>query len=193
MTIVKSIINIFTIKDGKICLITKNRDLIKVECLDDLDLTNDEYIKKELNIKDINLKQCHTFSTKNNNILEIEVLYVDILNTNDINLSGFEYFTLDEVYNLKDIDIINKSIEYLKNELTKSITMKKLYPSEFALPEIQKIYEDLLGKKLDRRNFRKRLMNLDIIEDLNKVALSKNGRPAKLYKFKEINENKILF
>ena len=71
--------------------------------------------------------------------------------------------------------------------------MKRLYPNEFVLPEIQKIYEQLLEKNFDRRNFRKKLIKLDVIEDLDKISTGKNGRPAKLYKFKEIKENKILF
>ena len=88
---------------------------------------------------------------------------------------------------------INKSIEYLKKYLTLNSTIKKLYPNEFILPEIQKIYEDLLDKKYDTRTFRKKLIKLDVIEDLDKINSSKNGRPAKLYRFKEIKEDKVLF
>ena len=58
---------------------------------------------------------------------------------------------------------IGKSIEYLKKELVLNSTIKKLYPNEFSLPDIQKLYEDLLGKKYDRRNFRKKLIKLNII------------------------------
>ena len=71
--------------------------------------------------------------------------------------------------------------------------MFSIYPEEFALPEIQKIYEHLLDKKYDRRNFRKKLIKLDVIEDLNKISENKKGRPAKLYRFKDITEDKILF
>ena len=88
---------------------------------------------------------------------------------------------------------INKSIECLKKELILNSTIKKLYPKEFVLPEIQKIYEDLLDKKYDRRNFRKKLIKLDVIEDLDKISSNKTGRPAKLYRFKEIKEDKVLF
>ena len=84
-------------------------------------------------------------------------------------------------------------MEYLRKNLVLNSTIKKLYPKEFVLPEIQKIYENLLNKKYDRRNFRKRLIKMDIIEDLNKMSLNKKGRPAKLYRFKDITEDKILF
>ena len=63
--------------------------------------------------------------------------------------------------------------------------MKVLYPSDFTLPEIQKLYEQILGKELDRRNFRKKLLNLDLIEPTGDKNIGFNGRPAILYKFKD--------
>ena len=189
--VVKNIINIFTIIEGKINLLVYNNDLIKIDCLDDLDIVNKNYINNNLNIKDLNLKQCYTFSNKENT-LELTILYVDIVNIENIKLNDkFSFIELEKLD--KDNIYINKSIEYLKRELVLNSTIKRLYPNEFILPEIQKIYEDLLEKKYDRRNFRKKLIKLDVIEDLDKISSSKTGRPAKLYKFKEIKEDKILF
>lgn len=188
----KTIINIFTIKDGKINLLTRNNNLIEVDCLDDIDIVNSKYIKENIDIKDLDLKQCYTFSKKNNEKLELTILYIDIINIDNITLnSNFNLLELDKL-DRKNI-YIQKSIEYLKKDLVLSSIIKKLYPREFVLPEIQKIYEDLLNKKYDRRNFRKRLIKLDVIEDLEKISSNKTGRPAKLYRFKEIKEDKRLF
>ena len=52
-------------------------------------------------------------------------------------------------------------------------------------PELQKIFELILGQELDRRNFRKKLISLDLIEDTNEFNIGCNGRPAKLYRFKD--------
>lgn len=189
---VKCVVNIFTIIEDKINLLVKdNKDLLMIECLDDLDLVCNNYIKDNIDIKDLNLKQYYTFSKKRHK-LEITVLYVDIINIKNIKLnSKFKFIDLDKLDN--NNIYISKSIEYLKKELVLNSTIKKLYPDEFILPQIQKIYENLLGKSYDRRNFRKRLIKLDIIESLNKVSSNKNGRPAKIYKFKEIKEDKVLF
>lgn len=189
--VVKNIINIFTIIDGKINLLVYNNDLIKIDCLEDLDIVNKNYISNNIDIKDLNLKQCYTFSKKDDN-LELIILYVDIVNIDNIKLNNkFSFIELEKLD--KENIYINKSIEYLKRELVLNSTIKRLYPNEFVLPEIQKIYEDLLDKKYDRRNFRKKLIKLDVIEDLDKISSNKTGRPAKLYKFKEIKEDKILF
>ena len=189
---VKNIINIFTIIDGKINLLLKDNKLIEIQCLEELDLVNNNYIKNNLDIKDLNLKQCYTFSKKENNNLELIILYIDIININNIKLSN--NFTFDELDKLDKKNIyIEKSIAYLKKELVLNSTIKRLYPGEFILPEIQKIYEKLLQKKYDRRNFRKKLIKLDVIEDLDKISSNKTGRPAKLYRFKDIKEDKVLF
>ena len=190
--VVKSIINIFTIIDGKINLLLKNDKLIEIDCLDDINLVNNNYIKNSIDIKDLNLKQCYTFSEKEDEKLKITILNIDIVNKNNIKLnSDFKFIDIDNL-DKKNI-YINKSIEYLKKELVLNSTIKKLYPNEFVLPEIQKIYENLLDKKYDRRNFRKKLIKLEVIEDLDKISSNKTGRPAKLYKFKEIKEDKVLF
>lgn len=188
---VRSIINIFTIIDGKINLLVKDNKLIEIECLDELDIVNSNYIKNNIDIKDLSLKQCYTISKKEEDKLNLTVIYMDIVNYKNIELN--DTFSIKQIDDLKDNLFVQKSIECLKKELVLNSTIKKLYPEEFVLPEIQRIYEDLLNKKYDRRNFRKKLIKLDVIEDLDKISSNKTGRPAKLYRFKEIKEDKILF
>ena len=188
---VKSVINIFTIIDGKINLLVKDNKLIEIECLDELDIVNSNYIKNNIDIKDLNLKQCYTISKKEEDKLNLTVIYMDIVNYKNIELN--DTFSIKQIDDLKDNLFVQKSIECLKKELVLNSTIKKLYPEEFVLPEIQRIYESLLDKKYDRRNFRKKLIKLDVIEDLDKISSNKTGRPAKLYRFKEIKEDKILF
>ena len=188
--VVKSLIGIFTIVDGKINLLMNGNDLFTIVCNDNVELENQYYIDNNLNIDNLDLKQCYTFSEKENDNLIISILYIDIVNYNDIKSNNFILIPIENVN--KDI-YINKLIECLKKDLVLNSTIRKIYPNEFVLPEIQKIYEDLLDTKYDRRNFRKRLIKLDVIEDLNKMSTNKKGRPAKLYKFKDITEDKILF
>ena len=90
-------------------------------------------------------------------------------------------------------EIIEKSIDKLKTKLVNSNVLKSLFPSDFTLPELQKIYEQILGKQLDRRNFRKKFLSLDLIEDTNEKNIGCNGRPAKLYRFKEGIQNINIF
>lgn len=190
--VVKNIISIFTIVDGEVKLLLKDNDIISVYCSDDINVVNEKYIKENLDIKGLKLKQCCTFSEKKDNKLIISILFIDIINYNNINLN--DNFNL---VSIKELDInkkyIKESLNFLKKELILNSTLKKLYPDEFSLPEIQKIYEETLNKKYDRRNFRKRLIKLDIVEPLEKIGPSKNGRPARLYRLKEIKEERVIF
>ena len=188
--VVKSLIGIFTIVDGKINLIMDGNNLFTISCDDVVEFKNEEFINNNLNIEGLDLKQCYTFSEKYDNKLIVSILYSDIVNFESIKSNNFVLMPIENVN--KDI-YIDKLIECLKKDLVLNSTIKKLYSGEFVLPEIQKIYEDLLNKKYDRRNFRKRLIKLDVIEDLNKMSENKIGRPAKLYRFKDITEDKILF
>ena len=73
----------------------------------------------------------------------------------------------------------------LKRKIVNINILKILFPSDFTLPEIQKVYEQILGKTFDRRNFRKKFIALDLLEDTNEKNIGFNGRPAKLYRFKD--------
>lgn len=90
-------------------------------------------------------------------------------------------------------DIASKAIIDLKKVLDDFKLLKRLFPSDFTLPELQKVYEQILDTELDRRNFRKKLMSLDVLEPTGDNNMGESGRPAKLYRFKEDLEEKKLF
>lgn len=155
----------------------------------------DETVLEYLGIKGVYLKQCNLFSKidrlPNDRILansligliDRESLIIRKKNT------GYEgvWFPIEEVPKMifDHADILKDAISYLKKELTNQEMLKILFPSDFTLPELQTVYEQILNKKLDRRNFRKKIMNLDIIEDTGYKNNPTNGRPAKLYKFRD--------
>ena len=109
----------------------------------------------------------------------------------------FEYswFTIDKLPKIgyDHSKVVDVALSQLKNKLNQSQTLQQIFPSDFTLPEIQKIYEQVLTKELDRRNFRKKFLNLDLIEETGEKAPSITGRPAKLYRFKKNIDNVILF
>ena len=67
--------------------------------------------------------------------------------------------------------------------------IKLIFPNEFSMSELQNSYEQLLNEKFDRRNFRKKFIKQDLIEETGLINEYTNGRPAKLYKFKEKEGN----
>lgn len=88
-------------------------------------------------------------------------------------------------------EIIKYGINRLKNKLEYSNIAKGLVGDKFRLSELQEIYEIILGKKLDKRNFRKRLSSLRLVEPTKSFYRLGNHRPARLYKF--TNKELVMF
>lgn len=59
----------------------------------------------------------------------------------------------------------------------------ELLPRKFALSELQHLYEVILGRSLDKRNFRKKVLAMDLLEDLEELQQSVRHRAARLYRF----------
>lgn len=58
----------------------------------------------------------------------------------------------------------------------------ELLPEKFTLTQLQQLYEVILNKKLDKRNFRKKMMNYGILKELDEKQRGVSFRAAKLYK-----------
>lgn len=80
-------------------------------------------------------------------------------------------------------DIINFAVNELRHLLSESNIARSLLPNEFTLPELQEIYEIIMGEKYDRRNFRRKLLSLNVIKSTGNTVSGTAYRPAKLYKF----------
>jgi 8-oxo-dGTP diphosphatase len=88
--------------------------------------------------------------------------------------------------------IVQKAREALRYQLQFQPIGYNLLPDKFTMPEFQKLYETILGKKLDRRNFQRKILTYKI---LNKLEERKTGGAFKspyLYEFNLANYNKAL-
>ena len=65
----------------------------------------------------------------------------------------------------------------------------QLLPEKFTLTELQKSYELILKKQLDKRNFRKKMLSSNMLVETNEYTKSVSKRPAALYSFDNITLN----
>lgn len=79
--------------------------------------------------------------------------------------------------------ILQLTLRRLKYNLEYTNLVHTLLPSEFSFTQLQAIYETILGRDLDRRNFRKKFMLLELIEETGGMSTGGAHRPAKLYRF----------
>lgn len=104
-----------------------------------------------------------------------------------LNTVDAAWFDISEVPELAydHNDILNTGVNSLKEKIHNSDILRSLFPNGFTIPEIQKTYETILNHKLDRRNFRKKILSNNLIEDTNKEIRFDGVKPAKLYKFRK--------
>lgn len=79
--------------------------------------------------------------------------------------------------------ILEKGIQALKQKVRTAPVGFELLPTKFTLLELQGLYEAFLGYKLDKPNFRKKILGMNLLIALDEVQSNVAHRPAKLYKF----------
>lgn len=81
-------------------------------------------------------------------------------------------------------EIIKTGLARLRGKLRWQPIGIDLLPLTFTIPELQAVYETVLGKKLDKRNFRKRVLRYGVLVSANSVRIAGGpGRPPELYRF----------
>jgi len=118
-------------------------------------------------------------------------LLKDTLFTSNADWFSIENVPADLAFDHKEI--LQKALESLREQIVHSDMLKVLFPNGFTIPELQKTYESIFDKEFDRRNFRKKILSLDLIIDTGKEVLFEGRKPAKLYKFKKVSKKKNVF
>lgn len=79
--------------------------------------------------------------------------------------------------------IIGAAVKRLRGKITYEPVGFELLDKEFPFSDLEKLYQALLDQEIDRRNFKKKIMSLGILEDLNRTVQRGTGRPARLFRF----------
>lgn len=82
--------------------------------------------------------------------------------------------------------VLEVARQRLRGKLAYTAVGFELLPDKFALAELQNLYEVILGKELDKRNFRRKISELGILEPTGEERIPRKGRgrPASLYRFR---------
>ena len=198
--------SIFTVDKGvvKVLLIRRNNEPYKDKwALVGGALYNNETvvdgmkreIKEKTGINDIILYYSNIYSRVDRSPIMrmVGLSYVGFLDIEKVNLlketdktNDSDWFPINNIPELAydHNEILNDSILKLRELIYDSDILKSLFPNTLTLPELQSVYETILDKKLDRRNFRKKLINDGVIVDINNEKNYIGKKPAKLYKFR---------
>ncbi len=91
-------------------------------------------------------------------------------------------------------EILQTALERLRSRVRYTTLLQKLMPQEFTLTELEKAYEVVADKNLDKRNFRKKILKLNIVTPLPHKKSGGRFRPAQLYRFasSKVDEIEVL-
>lgn len=101
---------------------------------------------------------------------------------------------LDKVGNLifDHNEILNDTIEILRNKAATKPLGFNLLPEKFTLPQLQSLYEAIYQTELDKRNFRKKILEMNILEKQEDKDKSSSKRGAFYYKFNKEKYDQLL-
>lgn len=164
--------------------------------------TLDEAIKREIkekvSLEFINLYKAGIFDAIDRSPVYrmFCISYIGIIDSKKVKINKItektkdaEWFLLDQVPTLAydGNKILKHNLEVLKEKIINTDILRNFYSKTFTMPELLKTYEIILNRKIDRRNFRKKLLNL--VEEENKEIKFLGNKPAKVYRFKKNIKN----
>ena len=82
-------------------------------------------------------------------------------------------------------EIVEKALSSLRQHLNDYPIGKDLLPEKFTMPELQKLYETILDKEVDRRNFQKKILSLEILDKLKERKTGGAHKAPFLYRFNQ--------
>ncbi len=100
-----------------------------------------------------------------------------------------QWFPMDEVppLMLDHANILNNAYEVLKEQVNNQPLGINLMPKRFTMPELQSLYETILNKSLDRRNFQRKMLSYGILKKTVKRKTGEAHKAPWLYEFDHEN------
>ena len=97
---------------------------------------------------------------------------------------------IDKTHNLRKMKALYKEMNIFVGEDMLSPKqmdeLNQLLKEKFTLTEMQKVYEIIMGKQLDKRNFRKKVLGTEGLIELDEFTKASSKRPARLYQYKQL-------
>lgn len=132
----------------------------------------------------------------------ISVGYYALVNHKDVSPIGDElsescdWIILDELESqnitMDHKQIIEKALNTLREQISYKPIGLNLLPEKFTLSELQKLYEAILGRTLNRGNFYRKIKNIGILKKLDEKRKGGAHKAPDLYTFDQVNYFKIL-
>ena len=196
---------VFTIEndDLKVLLIERGQEPFKgewalpggfVDIDESLGQAAKRELKEETGISAGFLEQLYTFGQPERDPREriITVAYFTLIPFEELSIVAGDDASDAQLHSINDLPtlagdhakILNVALHRAKERVSDSFYAFQVLPDTFTMYELRRVYELILGEKLDKRNFRKKVIAMNEIETTGEKRMSVRHRPAMLYRAK---------
>lgn len=204
---------VFTLRDGglKVLLVRRGSEPFKsmwslpgglLRMDEDLDASAMRTLDEGTGVSGVYLEQLYTFGAPQRDPRRrtIAVCYFALVPSERLQLraaldaEGVGWFSLEElpVLAFDHAEMIQVARQRLSSKLAYSTIALQFMPERFTLSELQEVYEAILDEPIDKRNFRKRILAFDQIDETPEVRRNGSHRPARLYRARNPGEVQII-
>ncbi|MBI3168102.1 MAG: NUDIX hydrolase [Chloroflexi bacterium] len=165
-----------------------------IELGESLDAAAQRVLVEKVGVSDVYMEQLYTFGKPKRDPRSrvITVAYIALIPWQSLPQPASEKIidlTWSPVDHLPKLafdhkEIVNYAVKRLRAKVSYSNIVYGLMPKQFRLSELQSMYECIIDDKLDKRNFRKRMLATGLLKETGKKDTAGAHRPAMLYQFK---------
>jgi ADP-ribose pyrophosphatase YjhB (NUDIX family) len=168
---------------------------------EDIDTAARRVLKNLTGLENIFLEQVKTFGKADRDpggrcvsVAQYALIRINDENKKLVGKHGAFWYNLDELppLVLDHNEMVELALETLRYKAKHQPLGFELLPRKFTLPQLQLFYEAIYQRRLDPRNFRKKVLSLQVLTKLNEKDKSTSKRGAFLYKFNQKKYEKLL-
>ena len=162
---------------------------------EDLENSAERILKELTGLVDVYLEQVETFGKVDRHPIGrvITTAYFSLVKISKYQLTPASFANKAQWHSVSDAknfslpfdhhEILESCLRRLKRRVRGRPLGFELLPRKFTLTQLQHLYESILETELDKRNFRKKILSMNLLKDLEEMQVGVAHRPARLYQF----------
>jgi 8-oxo-dGTP diphosphatase len=172
-----------------------------VEIDEDIETGARRELEEETGVKNVFLEQLYTFGAPKRDPRErvITVAYYSLVNLAEHPVTAGSDAVRAEWFPIRNLPklafdhrkIMDMAVKRLESKALYAPIIFELLPKKFKLPQLQHVFEVILQRQLDKRNFRKKILSTGMLTEASGLDKSEQRRPAKLYRFDRAKFKKL--
>ncbi len=168
---------------------------------EDLDYAGQRVLKETTGLENVFMQQLKSYGKKDRDpgyrcisIAQYALIRIDDYDEELVEEHGAHWYEIEHLplLILDHNEMVHDALLQLKQNARYKPIGFELLPEKFTIPQLQSLYEAIYQRELDARNFRKKVLSLNVLEKLDEKDKSTSKRGAFLYKFNYENYQKLL-